>query len=329
MYVDYSEWLVGTFGLFRIFLKLNFSELLKKSKTKFQWTDEATVAFEKLKIALTSSPILTTPDYALPFTIQTDASDVGLGAVLTQTIDDKKRVIAYMSTKLSATQKKYHVTECECLAVITAIEKFRPYVEGVHFTVITDHASLLWLQGLKDPTGRLARWALRLQAYDFTMFHRKGKLNVVPDALSRAVETIDVSRFAESEDEWYLKLKDRIDNPTVDHSEYFSKQNVVYKFIKPSRISGSGCWKICVPLKSRSDVIKECHDDLLAAHGGYFKTLARIRQQYFWLKMANDTHSYVRACGICKTTKSPNVCQQSTMGEYCDPKQPWRMIALG
>lgn len=80
--------------------------------------------------------------------------------MLIQVQDDADRVIAYLSNKFTTTQRKYHVTERECLAVITAIEEFRPYIKGSKFTLITDHASMLWLQNVKDPTGRLARWAL-------------------------------------------------------------------------------------------------------------------------------------------------------------------------
>lgn len=82
-------------------------------------------------------------------------------------------------------QRNYTVTEIECLAVVMAIAKFRPYIEGFKFRLFTDHASLKWLMAQKDLSGRLARWALKLQGYDFTIEHRRGKDNVVPDTLSR------------------------------------------------------------------------------------------------------------------------------------------------
>ena len=102
-------------------------------------------------------------DFSLPFTLQTDASSVGLGAVLTQNVDSNERVIAYASRSLTAAQQRYTVTEQECLAVIWAIRKFRCYLEGYAFTVITDHSSLRGLHNLKKPTIRLARWALELR----------------------------------------------------------------------------------------------------------------------------------------------------------------------
>lgn len=99
-------------------------------------------------------------DYALPFIIQTDASNRGCGAVLMQVQEgDEERVIAFYSAKFTDAERKYFTTEKECAAVLKSIAHFRPYIDGVHFTVQSDHASLQWLRNMKDPSGRLARWA--------------------------------------------------------------------------------------------------------------------------------------------------------------------------
>lgn len=90
-----------------------------------------------------------------------------------------------MSQKLNDAQKNYSVTELECLAALLAVKKFRAYIEGHEFTLITDHASLKWLMSQKDLSGRLARCSLKLQGYSFDIRHQKGKDNVVPDTLSR------------------------------------------------------------------------------------------------------------------------------------------------
>jgi len=109
-----------------------------------------------------------------------------LGAILAHNPDGTE-VIAFASRTLDESERKYTTTELECLAVVWALEKFRCYLEGgPEFTVVTDHASLLWLSRQKAPHGRLARWAVSLQQYRFNLVHRKGKENQGPDALSRA-----------------------------------------------------------------------------------------------------------------------------------------------
>ena len=158
----------------------------KRKSNEIVWTEEAIEAFDKLKSCLTSAPVLVSPDFSKPFTIQTDASNYGLAAVLIQEIDGFEHPIAFASKTMNPAQKNYTTTEQEMLALLFGVEAYRSYVEGTKFKVITDHHSLLWLKNLKNPTGRLARWALTLSQYDFTIEHRKGALNVVPDAFSRA-----------------------------------------------------------------------------------------------------------------------------------------------
>lgn len=168
------------------------TDTLKKSD-RFTWTAEAQNAFVHLKNCLSTAPVLTHADYSTHFYIQCDASMNGVGGVLFQIQNGEEHPIAYMSKKLNTAQKNYTVTELECLAAVLSIERFKCYIEGYPFTVITDHSSLKWLIGQRDLKGRLARWVYRLQPLDFKIEHRKGTENVVPDALSRdLVEAIDV-----------------------------------------------------------------------------------------------------------------------------------------
>lgn len=310
--------LMGMVGWYRRFIK------------DFSATD-ATEAFEKLKTALVSTPILATPDYTLPFVVQTDASDVGIGAVLTQVIDGEERVIAYMSVKLSSAERKYHVTERECLAVLSAVEKFRPYIEGVRFTVITDHASLQWLQNLKDPTGRLGRWALRLQGHTFDLIHRKGALNVVPDALSRACEALEICEIdatVKTNDTWYNELLAKKDRNGLVGKSYRYAANHLYAYIERAENPAHEGWKKCVPVEFVEETIRENHDDVFAAHGGYHKTICRLREKYFWPSMRDDVRVYVNACSVCRSIKAPNMSLRPPMGEYRDPKQPFRIVSI-
>ncbi|XP_065356015.1 uncharacterized protein LOC135950397 [Calliphora vicina] len=167
------------------------SDLTKKTKT-FTWTDEADKAFTQLKTCLTTAPVLITPNFEKPFVIQCDASTLGIGGVLAQENEEGvERPIAFYSYKLNQSQRNYSITELECLAALKCIEKFREYVEGHTFKVVTDHASLQWLMRQTDLNGRLARWSLRLQGFKFSIVHRKGSLQTVPDALSRlSIEAI-------------------------------------------------------------------------------------------------------------------------------------------
>lgn len=127
-------------------------------KRKFTWTQAAQSAFEEIKNLLTSAPVLSNPDFTKKFYLHCDASDYGIGAVLVQFDEEKnERPIAFMSKKLSTSQRNYSVTERECLAALEAIKKFRCYLELQDFEVITDHASLVWLMKQPDLSGRLAR----------------------------------------------------------------------------------------------------------------------------------------------------------------------------
>lgn len=134
---------------------------------------------------LTTAPILSVPDFDFEFILETDASNSGLGAVLSQEFDGKIKVIAYVNKNLSEAERKYTTSEKECLAVVWAIWKYRPYLDGYRFRVITDHRALLWLHKLKNPTGRLDRWTLQLLEYNYKIEYRKEIRHVVQDALSR------------------------------------------------------------------------------------------------------------------------------------------------
>lgn len=116
---------------------------LLKRRNRFQWTSEAEMAFQDIKSCLITAPTLSCPDFARPFTISCDASGVGIGAVLSQDTEQGESVVAYASRTLTQQEQNFSATERECLAVIFAVEKFRPYVEGTTFTVVTDHYSLL------------------------------------------------------------------------------------------------------------------------------------------------------------------------------------------
>ena len=134
---------------------------------------------------MATAPILAYPLESEPFTIDTDASDSGIRAVLSQVQLGEERVIGYHSPRLDKPQHRYCVTRRELLAVDKGITHFRPYLYGRRFTLRTDHASLRWLFNFRDPDGQWARWLERLQEYDFDIQHRPGKSHGNADGLSR------------------------------------------------------------------------------------------------------------------------------------------------
>lgn len=159
---------------------------LTEHKTLFQWTAECQHAFEELRCRLTTAPVLAYPDYTKPFVLDTDASDVGIGAVLAQCDEDgHERVVAFASRTLSKAERRYCVIRRELLAVVVFTQHFRPYLLGLEFVLHTDHGSLTWLQSFKELEGQIARWLQKFQEFNFSIVHRKEKNHQNADALSR------------------------------------------------------------------------------------------------------------------------------------------------
>ena len=182
---------LGFAGYYRRFIQ-NFADIarplhrLTEQYAAFKWSDESQSAFEELKQRLISAPVLAYPDFSKKFVLDTDASDLGIGAVLSQVDDEgREHVIAYASRLLSKPERRYCVTRRELLAVVVFTKHFRHFLIGRHFTLRTDHGSLTWLKNFREPEGQMARWLERLQELDFTIVHRQGKKHKNADALSR------------------------------------------------------------------------------------------------------------------------------------------------
>lgn len=181
---------LGTCSYYRRFIK-GFADIarplhkLTEKLNKFQWTTECEDAFQKLKTKLVSAPILGYPTPDNHYILDTDASNFGIGAVLSQLVDGVETVIAYFSKLFSKSERNYCVTRRELLAVVTSVKHFHHYLYGVNFTVRTDHGALTWLMQFKNPEGQMARWLEVLSTYDFSIHHRPGKLHGNADGLSR------------------------------------------------------------------------------------------------------------------------------------------------
>ena len=159
-----------------------------KSPTKIKWKDAHEFAFQDLKQALQNPPVLRPPHWEQEFILQVDASNRGLGAILSQ--QDKEGLehpIAYASRKLQPREEKLSTTEKECLGIVWAVELFRYYLFGRKFRRQTDHNPLVWLNQVRDKNRKLLRWSITLQEYDMDVEHKSGKNNSNVDALSRAL----------------------------------------------------------------------------------------------------------------------------------------------
>lgn len=159
-------------------------QFTKKDAT-FVWGEQQEKSFRTIKHLLTEKPLIRFPDSNLTFVIQVDASNVGIGAVLTQDTGGGQQPIAYFSQKLNRQQSNWNTTEKECFAVVSAIRKWEHYIRGRDFVVRTDHHALCWLNRRYNSNPKLNRWRMALQDYTFVIEHVKGNANCVADCLSR------------------------------------------------------------------------------------------------------------------------------------------------
>lgn len=311
---------LGICGYYRRFIK-DYAEMtvpltnLLQGGVKFECQQEQQVAFDKLKEALVSYPILKMPDFDKPFLIYTDASGYALGAVLAQkNPDGGESSVAYVSRTLKGAELNYGITEKECLAVVWAIKQFRVYVHGNKFTVITDHAALVWLMNISDPTGRLARWSIYLQAYTFDIIHRKGLLHSNADALSRppteGVECQAMLNYVYSinsidpvDDEPLLQY---LNNGKFKEGTSRKTTNRILKLLPNYKLEDG---KLMfrknilkddfreVPNKAlREDIILKAH---LLGHFQTESTVKRIKEKYHWKNMERDVMNIISKCKEC------------------------------
>lgn len=278
------------------------------------------------------APVLATPDFNKKIIIQCDASDKAIGAVLVQKDETgEDRPISFISRKLRGAETNYTTTEKECLAIVFAMEKFKQYVEGLQFEIVTDHSALIWLLKQKDLRGRLARWVLLLQQFDFEVKHIKGKNNVVPDAISRfPIEEIALIQIDSSDrDEWYEQLKNKIQKSPNKYENYKIKDENIFIKLNKQQQNTEYTYKLVVPPSKRELVIKECHDNPKAAHLGSFKTAKRILQRYYWPSITKDVKEYVRKCHICLQSKTTTKAQYGEMGKMKVATRPWQIVSMG
>ena len=181
---------IGICSYYRRFVK-DFAKVAKplhrltEKNAHFAWTSECQESFQKLKTLLTESPILAYPNETGQFILDTDASLVGMGAVLSQVQGQGEKVISYYSRCFSGSERNYCVTRRELLAIVLSVKNFHHYLYGRPFIVRSDHGALKWLLNFRKPEGQLARWIETLSMYDYCIEHRPGRVHSNADALSR------------------------------------------------------------------------------------------------------------------------------------------------
>lgn len=344
---------LGLCSYFRRFIR-GFAEIsaplhhLLKKGVPFKWSECQQRAFHTLKTALTTQPVLAHFNPSLEVEIHTDASSYGLGAVLIQKHEDKEHVVAYASRALSKPELNYPITEKECLAIIWAIAKFRPYVFGRHFKVITDHHALCWLTNLKDPSGKLGRWALKLQEYDISIFYKSGKKHQAPDCLSRNPVSSDPSLsfpplnvialtssldFASEQQRdkslrqvfQCLKKCPQTRNEKRLTNIYKMECGILYR--RNYDPQGAALLYV-VPKHLRGDILRSLHDDPTAGHMGFFKTYMRVRHTFYWQGMYRDIFKYVASCLQCQRRKRPTTAPAGQLHPLNPPHYPFERVGI-
>ncbi|XP_058757342.1 uncharacterized protein LOC131630580 [Vicia villosa] len=298
--------------------------------TKFTWSTEAESAFTNLKKIMTETPVLALPDFSKTFVVETDASAVAIGAVLSQS----GHPLAFFSKKMCQRLQAASVYVREMYAIYEAVKKWRQYLVGRHFHIFTDQKSLenLLVQTIQTPEQK--KWAAKLQGFSFEIFYKPGKTNSVADALSRRHTEEHAFMFAISStvpifisqlQQYYannMKGKDLIkkyQNDKKMQSLFQYRQGLLY--FKD---------RIFLPddLEFRASILKECHSTPSAGHSGLKPTLSRISATFLWPGLHKDVKSFVRCCSSCQQNKYLTSKKQGLIQPLEIPKQVWEDLSM-
>ncbi|KAF2900833.1 hypothetical protein ILUMI_05372 [Ignelater luminosus] len=289
--------------------------------TKYLWGPEQNAAFETLKAKLLSAPVLTHFNPEAPKQLHVDASGIGIGGVLLQEHDSKWHSIAYISRSLTKVEQNYTISELEALAVVWSLGYLRHLIFGRPITIITDHNAICFLKTLKSPTGKFARWIIKLSEFDYVIKHKSGAAHRDADCLSRnpvqpptehdVDVTIEVPTYLlenqvsieipsyllenhdivqlQQEDPKILEiinaLKDPENSPIglVRRSKNFILENDLYR--KNTSLEGLS-QLLVIPSKLKHE--------LSSGHLGFTKTYCKIRNRFYWDGLSKDVEKYVK-----------------------------------
>ncbi|KAL0157924.1 hypothetical protein M9458_046000, partial [Cirrhinus mrigala] len=296
--------------------------LTKPSRGDFQLTPEAVQAFKKLCHLFTTAPVLIHPDPTKPFVVEVDASDVGVGAVLSQRgPDEKLHPCSFFSRKFNPTQQRYGVGDRELLAIKWALEEWRHWLQGGSdpFTVWTDHQNLTVIRQTKQLNPRQARWALFFEHFNFQLSYRPGSKNTKADAISRQHQ-----RDTTSSDPAPVLPPHIILAPLQWGLEERVRQS--HSQVPPPPETPAG--RLFVPDHLRREVLQWGHDSTLAGHQGVQRTISFIGRAFWWKTLRRDVQEYVQACNICARSKTINSPSTGELQPLPIPKRPWSHISV-
>ena len=322
---------LGIVGYYRRFI-CGFGDIaaplfkLLQKDSKFEWKQSCTEAFQALKESLIKAPVMSYPRFDREFIVYTDASNIGVGGVLSQRDDHgHEKVIAYASRTFHGSERNWSTTEKEAYAIVWSLDYFSAYIFGQKVIVYSDHRALQWLRNIKVPNGKLARWLLRLEEFDYEVIHKPGHLMQHVDALSRApVDGIVISGWTREEFEELQSLDEDIaivsnwvaegqkpEEKPVQGSEVLLTFHNIFDSL--SLKDGLLCrrWidetgeenhQIVVPQFFKGNVLREIH--LSAGHSGISKTFASLQSRYYWPKFFTDVQAYCKSCEVCARNKT-------------------------
>ncbi|WAR57332.1 hypothetical protein PtB15_8B379 [Puccinia triticina] len=297
---------------------------LTKAKTRFVWVDKCNSAFECLKTAFTSAPILKIADPYKPFILECDCSDFALGAVLSQA------------------EKNYEIFDKELLAIVAAFKEWRQYLEGnphrLTAIVYTNHQNLESFMTTKELSRRQARWAKTMGCFDFEIIFRPGRQATKPDALSRRPDlapapgekltfgqllkpnNITERTFAEiSEFESWFKDKS-IDLAEAKHWFEVDVLGIDAEHGAENELAMADWYR-------RNEIPKSQHNTKAAGHSGRSRTLALVRRSFVWNGQKKFVNQYVDGCDSCQRVKASTQWPFGTLEPLPIPAGPWTDIS--
>lgn len=268
-------------------------------KCRFIWTTEANEAFELLKQKVAHQPVLAFPNFNKVFQIECDAGNIAIGGVLSQ----EDRPIAFFSEKLNEAKQKYSSYDLEMYALVQSLKKWRHYLLPKEFIVYTNNQALSFINSQEKLNHRHMKWVETLQAFTFSIKHKKGVANKVADALSRItlttsqiqLETMGISNLKGMYDD-DADFKD-IYQACTNLDERYNREYADFLIQEGLLFKGG---QLCIPKSSmRDNIIQEKHHGALSGHFGLDKTLELVRRNYFWPKLQKDVRKFVEECTIC------------------------------